>query len=125
MASRSATRDVTAHVRADAATEQIIQRLEKLLSMPGTAAEKQLFITEVLLPEVLIWWLQTNSNMCRYRAELMLLKSTSAKEEKSAEEMITGDTDHRRADWCHQTQFEGHSKCLLSFPWMKRRKRNF
>ncbi|KAG7244583.1 hypothetical protein INR49_029602 [Caranx melampygus] len=63
-------------------TEQIIQRLEKLLSMPGTAAEKQLFITEVLLPEVLIWWLQTNSNMCRYRAESMLLKSTSAKEEK-------------------------------------------
>lgn len=33
-------------------TENLIQRLEKILSVPGTVAEKQLFITEVILPEV-------------------------------------------------------------------------
>ena len=33
-------------------TAEIIQRLENILSVPGTVAEKQLFITEVILPEV-------------------------------------------------------------------------
>ncbi|KAK2894898.1 hypothetical protein Q8A67_012127 [Cirrhinus molitorella] len=57
-------------------TEDLIQRLEKILSVPGTVAEKQLFMTEVILPEVLIQWLQSQ-NMCRYRAESVLLKCTS------------------------------------------------
>lgn len=33
-------------------TEQIVQRLDSILSVTGTVAEKQLFITEVILPEV-------------------------------------------------------------------------
>ncbi|MEQ2300875.1 hypothetical protein AMECASPLE_030299, partial [Ameca splendens] len=36
----------------------------KVLSVPGNGAEIQQFILEVLLPEVVIQWLQGSNNMC-------------------------------------------------------------
>ncbi|KAM6894884.1 uncharacterized protein PEZ65_022495 [Lycodopsis pacificus] len=101
-------------------TEQIIQRLERLLSVLGTVAEKQLFITEVILPEVVIQWLQRTSNMCRYQAESVLLENTY--KEKSAPELSTSDRESTEevnvllrnslaaADWCRKTQFDGGFK---------------
>ncbi|KAM6920786.1 uncharacterized protein PEZ65_012678 isoform 1-T2 [Lycodopsis pacificus] len=101
-------------------TEQIIQRLERLLSVLGTVAEKKLFITEVILPEVVIQWLQRTSNMCRYQAESVLLENTY--KEKSAPELSTSDRESTEevnvllrdslaaADWCRKTQFDGGFK---------------
>ncbi|XP_028452704.1 uncharacterized protein LOC114567798 [Perca flavescens] len=102
-------------------TDEIIQRLEKILTVPGTVAEKQLFITEVILPEVLIQWLQGNSNMCRYQAESVLLTITSSKE-KGAARKTAEDTDSTEeenilirdslaaADWCRKATFDGGLK---------------
>ncbi|MEQ2231054.1 hypothetical protein ILYODFUR_035431 [Ilyodon furcidens] len=61
-------------------TEEIIQRLESILSVPGNGPENQQFILEVLLPKVVIQWLQRSNNMCRYQAETVLMKTKSFKE---------------------------------------------
>ncbi|XP_067307895.1 uncharacterized protein [Pseudorasbora parva] len=104
----------------DTKTEDIIQRLERIIAVPGTAAEKQMFLSEVILPEVLIYWLQTNANMCRYMAESVLLKYTSFEDKKSVAEIRTGDdtesTDEENllirngrtaAEWCSKRNWDG------------------
>nr|XP_055025247.1 uncharacterized protein LOC129415102 [Misgurnus anguillicaudatus] len=65
-------------------TEEIIRRLEKILALPGTVVENRMFITEVMLPEVFIQWLQSNSGLSRFQAESLLLKSTTFKRKKRA-----------------------------------------
>uniref|UniRef100_A0A8P4FW34 Ubiquitin-like protease family profile domain-containing protein n=1 Tax=Dicentrarchus labrax TaxID=13489 RepID=A0A8P4FW34_DICLA len=105
----------------DIKTDEIIQRLAKILTVPGTVAEKQLYITEVVLPEVLIQWLQGNSNMCRYQAESVLVTTTPSKEKKGApsarktadktdsteEENILIQGSLAAADWCRTATFDG------------------
>ncbi|MED6256189.1 hypothetical protein ATANTOWER_021574 [Ataeniobius toweri] len=107
----------------DMMTEAIIQRLENILSVPGNGAENQQFILEVLLPEVVILWLQRSNNMCRYQAETLLMKTKSVKENDGDEEMTTEAkgtekgsnilTDSQTAaDWCQKTTFPGR----VTFP---------
>ncbi|KAM8759856.1 uncharacterized protein AB9X84_008125 [Acanthopagrus schlegelii] len=103
----------------DMKTDDIIQRLDKVLSVPGTVAEKQLFLTDVILPEVLIQWLQKSHSMSRYQAESVLLKSTSSKDDKRPGEITEGDSDSMNesdvilrdcvaaADWCRKAKFDG------------------
>nr|XP_055036496.1 uncharacterized protein LOC129423979 [Misgurnus anguillicaudatus] len=111
----------------DTKTEQLIQRLEKLLPMPETVAEKELFITDVILPEVLVQWLQMH-NMCRYRAESVLLRCTSFQGKKSAAQITSGDTESNEEEntfmrdimaavtWCNNTEFTAplHVPSVLS-----------
>ncbi|MED6275812.1 hypothetical protein CHARACLAT_030234 [Characodon lateralis] len=112
----------------DMMTVAIIQRLERILSVPGNGAENQQFILEVLLPE----WLQRSNNMCRYQAETVLKKTKSVKENDGdekmtteAEEMTTENEEMTTeakgtekgsniltdsptaADWCQKTTFQG------------------
>ncbi|XP_036943146.1 uncharacterized protein LOC119012971 [Acanthopagrus latus] len=103
----------------DMKTDDIIQRLDKVLSVPGTVAEKQLFLTDIILPEVLILWLQKSHSMSRYQAESVLLKSTSSKDDKRPGEITEGDSESMNesdvilrdcvaaADWCRKAKFDG------------------
>ncbi|KAM4593178.1 uncharacterized protein PAE49_005970 [Odontesthes bonariensis] len=103
----------------DMKTEDMIERLEKVLSIPGTVAEKQLYVSNVILPEVLIQWLQKTLSISRHRAESVLLKSTPTKDDKRPEDITKDDSESMEesdvllrdcraaADWCRNTKFTG------------------
>ncbi|KAI4796435.1 hypothetical protein KUCAC02_026987 [Chaenocephalus aceratus] len=100
----------------DRKTEEIIQRIQNILSLPGTVAEKQLYISGVLLPEVFIQWMSREKKICRYQAESVLLECTSKRRTRAD---MTGDEAHipeeenilitrmkAAAVWCQHTVFE-------------------
>ncbi|KAM4597250.1 uncharacterized protein V3H82_023243 [Fundulus diaphanus] len=72
-------------------TEVLITRLENILYVPGSGDVDQHMVTEVILPEVVIKWLQ-NNNLCRYQAEMMLI-NTVKKNEGLSEAQEEEDTE--------------------------------
>uniref|UniRef100_A0A1A8MSK5 Uncharacterized protein n=1 Tax=Nothobranchius pienaari TaxID=704102 RepID=A0A1A8MSK5_9TELE len=74
-------------------TETIIQRLERVLSLSGTTSVDPHFITDVILPEALIQWLQATNVICRFQAEDLLMKTKPfIDNEGKAELAINDDT---------------------------------
>ncbi|KAM4557388.1 uncharacterized protein V3H82_017142 [Fundulus diaphanus] len=95
-------------------TEVLITRLENILYVPGSGDVDQHMVTEVILPEVVIKWLQ-NNNLCRYQAEMMLINTvkkneglSEAQEEEDTEKGSPFIVDSQAAaDWCREQQFSG------------------
>ncbi|XP_070405197.1 uncharacterized protein [Nothobranchius furzeri] len=100
----------------DMTTETIIQRLERVLSLSGTTSVDPHFITDVILPEALIHWLQTTDVICRFQAEDLLMKTKPfIDNEGKAELAINDDTPKESsilaaAEWVKGTLFEGMVK---------------
>ncbi|XP_070403915.1 uncharacterized protein [Nothobranchius furzeri] len=101
-------------------TETIIQRLERVLSLSGTTSVDPHFITDVILPEALIQWVQTTNVICRFQAEDLLMKTKPfIDNEGKAELAINDDTPKESsiladtlaaAEWVKGTLFEGMVK---------------
>ncbi|XP_024862736.1 uncharacterized protein LOC108238812 [Kryptolebias marmoratus] len=64
----------------DITTDVLIKRLENILLVPGSGLVDQRMITEVILPEAVIHWLQSTINLCHYQAEMVLLRTVKDNE---------------------------------------------
>ncbi|XP_054592658.1 uncharacterized protein [Nothobranchius furzeri] len=104
----------------DMTTETIIQRLERVLSRSGNTSVDPHFITDVVLPEALIQWLQTTNVICRFQAEDLLMKTKPFIDNEGKAELVINDDTPKEssiladtlaaAEWVKGTLFEGMVK---------------
>ncbi|XP_049457198.1 uncharacterized protein LOC125903992 [Epinephelus fuscoguttatus] len=71
-------------------TAQMMNRLQTILSVPGTETEQHMYLEEVMLPEVTIQWLRQTFGLWRHEAEALLFKQDDSQSGQQASSSPTG-----------------------------------